>query len=351
MPLCAKHLRDFQYELPAELIAQHPLPERSSSRLLALNGSSGLIQDRKFGDLPDLLDARDLLVFNNTQVIPARLRGTKQTGGKVEVLIERVLDQHRVLAKVRASKSPQANARLRLEDAFEVQVVARWDDFYELKTLDELPVLALLEKYGHVPLPPYINRPVNSEDRTRYQTVYAKHAGAVAAPTAGLHFDRVLLKSLQAMGIETAFITLHVGAGTFQPVRVQDLHRHKMHAEYAEVTQAVCDAVFRCHKQGGRVVAVGTTAVRGLETASYDGGLKPFRGDTRLFITPGYRFQVVDALITNFHLPASTLLMLVSAFGGHTSVMNAYRYAVNERYRFYSYGDAMLITRYEADAE
>ena len=295
--------------------------------------------------------ARDLLVFNNTQVIPARLRGTKQTGGKVEVLIERVLDEQRVLAQVRASKSPQANSRLRLEDAFEVQVLARWDEFYELKTLDGQPVLALLEKYGHVPLPPYINRPVEREDRERYQTVYAKHAGAVAAPTAGLHFDRVLLKSLEAMGIEAAFITLHVGAGTFQPVRVQDLHKHKMHAEYVEVTQAVCDAVFRCREQGGRIVAVGTTAVRGLETAACNGGLKPFRGDTRLFIVPGFRFQVVDVLITNFHLPASTLLMLVSAFGGHAYVMNAYRHAINERYRFYSYGDAMLITQCKADAE
>ncbi len=345
------HMHDFQYELPAELIANHPLPERSSSRLLTLDGNTGFIQDRRFNELPDLLDTGDLLVFNNTRVIPARLHGFKQTGGKVEVLIERMLDEHRVLAQVRASKSPQVNSRLRLEGAFEVEVLDHWEEFYELKTLDERPVLELLEKYGHVPLPPYINRAADMEDRVRYQTVYAKHAGAVAAPTAGLHFDRVLLQSLEAMGIESSFMILHVGAGTFQPVRVQDFKKHKMHAEYVEVTQAACDAIFRCRKQGGRIVAVGTTTVRGLETAACNGGLKPFQGDTRLFVAPGFKFQVVDVLITNFHLPASTLLMLVSAFGGHAHVMNAYRHAVNQRYRFYSYGDAMLITRRKADAD
>ena len=345
------YTRDFQYELPVELIAQHPLPARSSSRLLTLDGTNGMIEDRRFSDLPVLLDAGDLLVFNNTQVIPARLHGTKQTGGKVEVLIERVIDEQRVWAQVRASKTPQVNSRLWLANSFEVQILARRDGFYELKMLDERPVLELLEKYGQIPLPPYITRQVDREDRARYQTVYAKHAGAVAAPTAGLHFDSELLQSLETMGIESCFLTLHVGAGTFQPVRAQDLKKHQMHAEYVEVTQPVCDAVFRCRKHGGRIVAVGTTAVRSLETAACDGGLKPFKGDTRLFIVPGFQFQVVDVLITNFHLPASTLLMLVSAFGGHAHVMNAYRHAVEGCYRFYSYGDAMLITRCMADAE
>jgi len=336
--------RDFRYQLPAELIAQHPLPERSASRLLCLDRADGALADRSFSELPALLDSRDLLVFNDTKVIAARLFGCKASGGKVEVLIERVLDDRRALTQIRASKPPRAKSRLHLENVIEASVIGRRDDLFELRFDGDRSVMDLLIAHGHVPLPPYIERPVDAEDRARYQTIYARHPGAVAAPTAGLHFDHALFSVLQERGIEQAYITLHVGAGTFQPVRVDDICRHHMHAEYVEVSPAVCEAVGACRDRGGRVIAVGTTVVRGLETAAGGGRLTPFRGDTDIFIAPGFKFAITDALITNFHLPESTLLMLVCAFAGHTHGMRAYRHAVKQRYRFYSYGDAMFIT-------
>jgi S-adenosylmethionine:tRNA ribosyltransferase-isomerase len=337
--------RDFCYELPPELIAQYPLPERSASHLLCVNGDTGALADCRFADLPALLDNRDLLVFNNTRVIPARLFGHKSTGGRVEVLIERVLDDHRALAKVRASKPPRAGGRLRLEDAMEAMVIDRHDDLFELRFEGDQSLMALLEAHGHVPLPPYITRRDVTSDHTRYQTVYARRPGAVAAPTAGLHFDQAVLSKLQMKGVEQAYVTLHVGAGTFQPVRVDDISRHRMHAEHVEVSPTDCEAIERCRERGGCVIAVGTTVVRSLEAAAAGGRLRPFNGDTDIFITPGFKFNVVDALITNFHLPESTLLMLVCAFGGHARVMHAYRHAIGQRYRFYSYGDAMFVTR------
>jgi len=340
------HISDFHYDLPSELIAQYPLPERSSSRLLYLNSETGAVEDRRFTDLAFKLHSGDLLVFNNTRVMPARLFGTKSTGGRIEILVERQIDDQCILAQIRASKAPRPQTMLFLEGGLEVRVIGRQDDFYILEFLDPRPVPQLLEVYGHIPLPPYINRCDDETDRKRYQTVYARYPGAVAAPTAGLHFDETLLESLAQRGIESAFMTLHVGAATFQPVRVTDIHKHRMHEEYVELDHNVCEAVRFCRKRGGRVVAVGTTTVRGLETAASGGDLRPFQGNTRMYITPGYSFQAVDALITNFHLPESTLLMLVSAFGGYREVMAAYRHAVRERYRFYSYGDAMFITRH-----
>ncbi len=334
----AMRLSEFQYDLPGELVAQHPLPERSQSRLLHLH--AGRVQDCRFDDLPELLEPGDLLVFNDTRVIPARIYGTKESGGHVELLVERVLDARRALVHVRASRTPRPGTRLRLEGSVAVELVARRGELHE--AVFNADPLEVLERHGHVPLPPYIKRPDTAEDRDRYQTVYARAPGAVAAPTAGLHFDRPLLSRLQQRGIESAFVTLHVGAGTFQPVRVEDLERHRMHAERVEVGAAVCARVAAAHSGGARVVAVGTTVVRSLETAAAGGALAPYAGDTDLFIRPGHAFRVVDAVITNFHLPGSTLLMLVCAFGGHEAVLNAYRHAVRERYRFYSYGDAML---------
>jgi S-adenosylmethionine:tRNA ribosyltransferase-isomerase len=336
---------DFDYELPRDLIADHPAQPRSSSRLLEL-GAGGVLRDRRMVDFPDLLEAEDLLVFNNTRVIPARLFGHKTSGGRVEVLVERLLDDQRVLAHLRASKAPRAGSTLRLGEAgLQVEVLGRHGELFELCFAGEIPVLDLLDRYGHVPLPPYIERPDQQADRGDYQTLYARHAGAVAAPTAGLHFDAGLLEQLRARGIRTAFVTLHVGAGTFQPVRVERLADHVMHAEYVHVDETVCDAVTAARGRGGRVVAIGTTVVRSLESAAAGGELQPFSGDTRLFITPGYRFRVVDALLTNFHLPQSTLLMLVCAFAGYEPVMAAYRHAIRERYRFFSYGDAMFMQR------
>ncbi len=334
--------RDFDYKLPRELIAQYPLPERSASRLLCLD-TRGALTDRIFAELPGILSARDLLIFNNTQVIPARLFGAKATGGKVEVLIERILNDQLALAQVKASKSVRTGAKLRLEDTVDVTVLARRDALYELHFEDERSVMAVLRAHGHVPLPPYIRRPGDDQDRARYQTVYGRQPGAVAAPTAGLHFDERLLTALRTNGIECAHLTLHVGAGTFQPVRVDDIQCHRMHAEHVEVSPAVCEAIARCKQRAGRVIAVGTTVVRSLESAATHGDLQPFYGDTELFITPGFQFKVVDALITNFHLPQSTLLMLVCALGGYAPVMNAYDHAIAARYRFYSYGDAMFV--------
>ena len=336
---------DFNFDLPDELIARYPMPERSASRLLVLDNETGKPVHRTFRDIIDYLEPGDLLVLNDTRVIPARLFGQKETGGKIEVLVERVLDERRVLAHVRSSKSPKPGTRLQLEGGLEAVMVERQDALFLLEFAGEEPVVHQLEQHGHMPLPPYITREDELADRERYQTVYGKNKGAVAAPTAGLHFDDELFALLKEKGIETAFVTLHVGAGTFQPVRVDKIEDHHMHSEYLEVSQDVVDAVKATKARGGRIVAVGTTSVRSLETASRDGELKPFAGETDIFIYPGYAYQVVDCLITNFHLPESTLLMLVSAFSGYDEIMNAYREAIAERYRFFSYGDAMLLTR------
>lgn len=338
-------VKDFSFELPEQLIARFPKAERSSSRLLAMDKQSGALSHHIFKELTDFLQPGDLLVFNNTKVIPARLFGQKASGGKVEVLVERMLDDKRFLAHVRASKAPKPGTVLLLENAAEVRMNQRHDELFELEVLSDEPVLVMLERLGHMPLPPYIDRPDTEEDKARYQTVYNEKPGAVAAPTAGLHFDQPLLDKLQAKGVEFAYVTLHVGAGTFQPVRVDNVLEHKMHAEYIEVPQQVVDAIARCKARGNKVVAVGTTSVRSLESAAQQGGgqLISYNGDTQIFIYPGYQFKVVDALITNFHLPESTLIMLVSAFSSREHVMNAYDTAINEQYRFYSYGDAMFI--------
>jgi S-adenosylmethionine:tRNA ribosyltransferase-isomerase len=343
---CMK-LSDFDYQLPPELIAYQPLAKRSSSRLLVVNNEQDTLQDRHFYDLHSFLKAGDLLVFNNTKVIPARLYGQKLSGGKVEVLIERLQNKQQALAHIRASKSPKAGTILELEQAFQVEVLGREGELFQIQVSEDADLLALLEQYGHIPLPPYIERPDLIEDRERYQTVYAQKAGAVAAPTAGLHFDQALLAKLAAQGIETTTVTLHVGAGTFQPVRTEDLSQHVMHAEYVEVTEETCQAIQACKARGGRVVAVGTTSVRSLETAAQQDYLKPYAGDTRLFIQLGYPFKVVDVLITNFHLPQSTLLILVSAFAGYDTIKAAYQHAIESGYRFFSYGDAMLLYRQE----
>ncbi|PVZ87368.1 tRNA preQ1(34) S-adenosylmethionine ribosyltransferase-isomerase QueA [Serratia sp. S1B] len=348
---------DFSFDLPESLIARYPQPERSACRLLQLDGPSGALTHGVFTDLLDILQAGDLLVFNNTRVIPARLFGRKVSGGKLEVLVERVLDSHRVLAHVRSSKSPKPGAELLLGDdeSISATMVARHDTLFELRFNDERDVLTILNEVGHMPLPPYIDRPDEAADRELYQTVYSEKPGAVAAPTAGLHFDQSLLAALKAKGVAMAFVTLHVGAGTFQPVRVETIEDHIMHAEYAEVPQDVVDAVLACKARGNRVVAVGTTSVRSLESAAnacHQGLIAPFFGDTRIFIYPGYHYQVVDALVTNFHLPESTLIMLVSAFAGYRNTINAYHQAVAEEYRFFSYGDAMFISHNpEAETE
>ncbi len=336
---------DFAYELPPTLIAQAPLAERSASRLLCLDGATGDVADAVVADLPGRLRAGDLLVFNDTRVIPARVFGRKASGGRVELLVERLLDDARLLALVRSSKSPKAGGELLLDGGVHATVVARHDDLFELQLPVGTDAVAWLEAVGHVPLPPYIERDDTAADRERYQTVFADRPGAVAAPTAGLHFDPVLLERLAEAGVATARVTLHVGAGTFQPVRAEHVADHRMHAEWLEVPQATCDAVAAARARGGRVVAVGTTTVRSLETAAGDGTLRPFVGETRLFITPGYAFRVVDLMVTNFHLPESTLLMLVCAFAGTDHVLAAYRHAVAARYRFFSYGDAMLVSR------
>lgn len=334
---------DFFFELPESLIARYPLAERRASRLLVLEGPSGALSHRRFADLLDYVRPGDLMVFNDTRVIPARLFGRKATGGQLEILVERVLDTQRVLAHVRASKSPKAGSSILIDGGGEAQVLGRQESLFELGFSE--PVLPLLERVGHMPLPPYIDRPDEGSDRERYQTVYAQRAGAVAAPTAGLHFDEAMLAALREQGVATAYVTLHVGAGTFQPVRVERIDDHHMHSEWLEVGQAVVDAVAECRARGGRVIAVGTTSVRSLETAARSGQLQPFAGETDIFIYPGKPFHVVDALVTNFHLPESTLLMLVSAFAGYRETMAAYAEAVREGYRFFSYGDAMFITR------
>ena len=335
-------LSDFDYRLPEQLIAQTPVEPRSSSRLLLVDPRNDLISDRCFTDLPEQLESGDLLVLNDTRVIPARLFGRKQSGGKVEVMVERVLDDETLFAHIRASKAPRPGTRLVLENEIECTMQAREGDLFVLKQNDQ-PWLALLEQYGHVPLPPYIQRADTDTDRERYQTVFARNPGAVAAPTAGLHFDDAMLQSLQRKGVRQARITLHVGAGTFQPVRGDDIDSHVMHPERIEVNASVVEAVEQTWRQGKRVVAVGTTVVRSLESAAATGKLQPFRGESTLFIKPGYVFKAVDAMLTNFHLPKSTLLMLVSAYAGTDFMRKAYAHAVAEQYRFFSYGDAMFI--------
>jgi S-adenosylmethionine:tRNA ribosyltransferase-isomerase len=335
----------FDFQLPKELIAQYPTSVRTNSRLLVLNGDTGATAHHVFTDILQLINSNDLLVFNNTRVIPARLFGAKESGGKVEVLVERLLDGHHVLAHVRASKSPKPDSVIVLDENVRVKVIARENDLFHLQFLCDAPVLDVLNRIGHIPLPPYMERADEQLDKNRYQTVYAQKDGAVAAPTAGLHFDDALLTKIKDKNIATAFVTLHVGAGTFQPVRVDNIEDHRMHEEWVDVPASVCDAVQACKANGGRVIAVGTTSVRSLETASQQGELKPYQGDTQIFIYPGISFHCVDAMITNFHLPQSTLLMLISAFAGYQHVMKAYQEAIENSYRFFSYGDAMFITR------
>ncbi len=338
---------EFTYQLPDELIAQFPTEQRGESRLLVMDSDSGEHTDLDFSSLPGLLKAGDLLVFNDTRVIPARLFGAKETGGKVEILLERVLDQQRMLAQIRASKSPKPGNLIHLQGDIKLELIERQDDMFVLDVIGEMTVLELMQQLGHMPLPPYIQREDDVEDMERYQTIYAKTPGAVAAPTAGLHFTDELMQEISDQNIDSVFVTLHVGAGTFQPVRVDNIEEHQMHSEYLEVSADVCEKVKQCKARGGRVIAVGTTAVRCLETAAQASVLKPYQGETDIFIYPGYEFKVVDALITNFHLSESTLLMLVSAFAGRGNIMNAYQHAIEQRYRFFSYGDAMFLYRRE----
>lgn len=334
---------DFHYDLPHELIAQAPLPERSASRLLHVPAHAAL-QDLRVRDLPTLLQPGDLLVFNNTRVIPARLFGAKATGGRVEILIERLLANNEATAQLGVSKPPQIGSRIRLDAGGEAEVLARLGEgFWQLRFHVEGALADWLQHAGQLPLPPYIERRPDAADSERYQTVFARETGAVAAPTAGLHFDEALLQALHTRGVQFAHVTLHVGAGTFQPVRVDDVAQHHMHSEWIDVSQALVDKVQRTRAAGGRVIAVGTTVVRALESAMADGELRPYTGDTTIFIYPGYTLRSIDALMTNFHLPESTLLMLVSAFAGKERVFAAYEHAVRERYRFFSYGDAMLL--------
>ena len=332
---------DFDYELPEELIAQHPAPTRSASRLLHLPPLDAP-EDRQMRELPELLKAGDLLVFNDTRVIPARLFGRKETGGRVQILVERVLDEREFLAQLGVSKTPRPGSLITVADAV-LTVLGRDDDLFHLRYEGQDSVLSFLERAGQTPLPPYIRHAPDAEDSERYQTVFARAPGAVAAPTAGLHFDEALLETLKVRGLRTATLTLHVGAGTFQPMRVEDVSTHKMHAERYDIPAELCATIAEVRKAGGRIVAVGTTVARALESAASDDGLHAGVGETRLFITPGFRFRMVDLLLTNFHLPQSTLLMLVCAFGGHARMLAAYRHAVEKRYGFFSYGDAMLI--------
>ncbi|HLR87762.1 MAG TPA: tRNA preQ1(34) S-adenosylmethionine ribosyltransferase-isomerase QueA [Wenzhouxiangella sp.] len=335
---------DFRFELPEQLIAQYPLPDRSASRLLCLERGSGRWHDHRFVDLVDMLRPGDLLVFNNTRVLPARLAARKHSGGRVEIMLERMLGQGEAIVQLRANRRPARDSELLVEGHARLRVLGREGEFWRLSVVSGPDWPELLAGAGHMPLPPYIDRADEALDLERYQTVYARIPGAVAAPTAGLHFDERTLEKLDAKGIRRAECTLHVGAGTFQPVREENVHDHQMHAEWLEVSAGLADEVEQARERGGRVVAVGTTAVRALETAASGGRIGPYSGDSRLFIYPGYKFTVVDAMLTNFHLPGSTLLMLVSAFAGRDNVLAAYRHAVAEKYRFFSYGDAMFIS-------
>jgi S-adenosylmethionine:tRNA ribosyltransferase-isomerase len=335
---------EFSYPLPEELIAQFPSGDRGESRLLCMNRQTGCLEDRQFSDLVDLLSPDDLLVLNDTRVIPARLFGHKATGGRVEIMAERILGESRLLAQMRFSKPPRTGTQIVLENAMKLDIIGRQGEMFVLELQGGGMVCDVLAEIGHMPLPPYIQRADRPIDQTRYQTVYARQPGAVAAPTAGLHFSNVILQMLEQRGIATAYLTLHVGAGTFQPVRTDNIEDHKMHSEYVEVSTTVCEKVNHAKTHGGRVIAVGTTSVRSLETAAQSGTLQPYTGETDIFITPGYDFKVVDSLITNFHLPESTLLMLVCAIAGRDNVLKAYQYAIDQHYRFFSYGDAMFIT-------
>ena len=353
--------QDFDFYLPDSLIAQHPAKQRNASRLLHLTGNTGRMQDKLFIDLPDFIKAGDLLIFNDTRVIKARLFGTKASGGAIEMLVERVVDTQHVWAHIRASRAPKIGSRLMLAESIDAEVIGRDDDLFHVKFLSVQSVLDLLEQFGALPLPPYITHAAGAEDEARYQTVYAKHAGAVAAPTAGLHFDESMLAQLKAQGVNIAYVTLHVGAGTFQPVRVDNIAEHKMHSEIYHITAETVAAIQTTKLAGGRVIAVGTTSLRALESAAAKNDAlqanihAPSRassamslgvsGETSIFITPGFQFKVVDALLTNFHLPKSTLLMLVSAFAGFDHIKAAYAHAVKQQYRFFSYGDAMLIEK------
>ena len=348
----AMRRQDFHYELPDELIARTPAAERRGSRLLQLDGSSGTMVHGQFPDLLHCVNPGDLMVFNNTRVIPARLFGQKSSGGQVEILVERVLDDKRVLAHTRASKAPKVGSIVNLQDGSPVIMRARHDALFEWEFQTEESALSVMERIGHMPLPPYIDRADELSDRERYQTVYGEKQGAVAAPTAGLHFDELMLQQLRDKGVQIAFVTLHVGAGTFQSMRVDNIREHQMHSELMEIGPDVCEQVRATKAAGKRVIAVGTTSVRSLESAAqgyldpaHKGSIQPYRGETAIFIYPGYEFQVVDALVTNFHLPESTLIMLVSAFAGYRHTMAAYTEAVKQKYRFFSYGDAMFITR------
>lgn len=342
---------DFFFDLPEELIAKFPAEQRTHSRLLTLEGQSGNICDKHFYDIVDLINEGDLIVFNNTKVIPARAYGKKSTGANIEILVERITGEHTAIVHLKSSRSPKEGATLIFDNGYEAIMKARHGSLFELEFTSEKSVLTILNEIGHIPLPPYIDRADQLSDNERYQTVYSRIPGAVAAPTAGLHFDDALLDKLKAKGVDFAFVTLHVGAGTFQPVKVDNILEHHMHSEYAEVSQEVVDKILKTRANGKRVIAVGTTSVRSLESAALKSKetcgevIAPFNSDTSIFIYPGYKFNVVDALITNFHLPESTLIMLVSAFAGYTNTMNAYKHAVKEKYRFFSYGDAMFIQK------
>jgi len=336
-------LSDFDYHLPPELIARFPLAARSASRLLCLNRQTGEIIHRQFTDLPDLLIPQDLLITNNTRVIPARLRGRKKTGGKVEVLVERILDHDRVLAHVRGGGSIKMGSEIFFENNIQFEMSGRRDELFELRCLDPRPVSQVIDEMGELPLPPYFERNPEASDFDRYQTIFSTEKGSVAAPTAGLHFDEALLNKIRDKNIQIETITLHVGSGTFAPVRTNDITQHKMHAEFLEVSDTICESIKKTKASHHRVIAVGTTVCRSLETASRAGEIKPYSGETDIFIYPGFHFNCVDALITNFHLPRSTLLMLVSAFAGYENIMRAYQEAIEKKYRFFSYGDAMLI--------
>ena len=342
---------DFHYDLPEASIAQYPASPRTASRMLYVGAGDAGLCDMRFADLPQLLRAGDLLVLNDTRVIPARLYGTKDTGGRIEALIERVLDERQAFAQLRASKPPQPGQCLAFDGGLRARVEGRVGEFYRLVFAGDAPLIEALDRFGHVPLPPYIDRDDQAADRERYQTVYAREPGAVAAPTAGLHFDAALLAHLAVQGVEQVHVTLHVGAGTFQPLRREEIDGQRLHPERVRVPQAACERISRARREGRRIVAVGTTVVRALESAMNGDELVPLDGETDIFIYPGFRFRAIDALVTNFHLPESSLLMLVCAFGGTERVLTAYRHAVSAGYRFYSYGDAMFIERLKTEQE
>ena len=337
--------QDFDFHLPEHLIAQHPTESRSASRLLYLNSMTGKISDEQFIDIGDHLTAKDLLIFNDTRVIKARLFGKKATGGSIELFIERVINEHEAYALIRSSRSPKIGSLLKLAEVLDVEVIGQNGDLFHVRFLSDSPLMELLEQYGNLPLPPYINHSADAVDETRYQTVFAKHAGAVAAPTAGLHFDDVVLEKLKAKGVQIAYITLHVGAGTFQPVKVENIAEHKMHSEVYHIPTETVDLIEKTRVAGGKITAVGTTVLRALESAAQAGSITAGNQETSIFITPGFEFNIVDRLLTNFHLPKSTLLMLVSAFAGYNNIKMAYQHAVINEYRFFSYGDAMLLER------